>query len=128
MESQMTEETKAWIWSRHKSVRAEPDTQATHESKPVPPADGNVVRLKLVSSAEPDLEQSKKRRIKYGGALAIGAIAGLFHPLAAMLLLVIASLLIASGKEPARTKKFLAALPTGKHVNEALLKFDKLFG
>jgi hypothetical protein len=49
---------------------------------------------------------------------------GAFFPLVALALFLIAALLMVSGKEPQKTEDFLANLPGGEYVIEALARVD----
>lgn len=65
-------------------------------------------------------------RTKYGIVLGVGVLAGFLFPLIALLLLVTAGLMIASGKEPQKTEQFLNGFPGGNYVIKALTQIDDM--
>lgn len=65
-------------------------------------------------------------RTKYGIILGVGVLAGFLFPLLALLLLVTAGLMVASGKEPQKTEEFLNGFPGGNYILKALTQIDDI--
>jgi hypothetical protein len=64
-------------------------------------------------------------RTKFGLAIAASILIGAFFKLIALALFLIAVLLIVSGKEPQKTREFLAGVPGGNYVIKALARVDE---
>ncbi len=69
-------------------------------------------------------QKSHQARVKFGTAIAVSIVVGAFFPVIALILFVLAALLIASGKGPAKTTEFLSNLPGGEHIAKALNQVD----
>jgi hypothetical protein len=124
----MSEQSKAWIWSQYKGFIAD-----SVEEKPPQTSHASYTNDRVVP-IRPKLEEAFDRgdkvmtinRAKYGILIAVAVLAGLFFPLLAIVLLAIAGLLIASGREPQKTEEFLASIPGGSYVTGLLSQFDSL--
>lgn len=58
-------------------------------------------------------QKPNQRRAWYGIVIGLAALAGLVFPTIAVLLVLFAGLLIASGREPKKIDDFLASIPGG---------------
>ena len=124
----MSEQSKAWVWSQYKGVIAE-----SVEDKPQQTGRASYstdravpIRPKSDEAFESGNGSIELKRAKYGILIAVAVISGLFFPLLAIVLLAIAGLLIASGREPQKTNEFLASFPGGSYVTSFLRQFDNL--
>lgn len=119
----MTDRTDAWVWSQYKGVisesKAEPSPAATTTEERVVP-----LRPVPSSTRGSASQKSTQHRSMYGVVIGLAVLAGLFFPTVAVLLLLVAALLIASGREPKKVDDFLASIPGGGFVNKALTQFD----
>jgi hypothetical protein len=69
-------------------------------------------------------QKSTQRLTKYGITIGLAALAGLLFPTIAMLLIIVAGLLIASGRESKKVDELLSSFPGGGHVSKALAQLD----
>jgi hypothetical protein len=121
----MSEEPNAWVWIQFQGVATDQNNgspaKGVQESM-----EENVERLKPRLGSVHDRRQEKNSpdRTKYGYVIAAAVLAGLFFPMLAMILLVIAALLIYSGKEPKKTREFFDGIPAGAYANKALDYID----
>jgi hypothetical protein len=124
MGANMGNESDAWVWSHYRGVISERDAESSTETRS--PADQRVVPLRPVpgSAREAETQKATQRRIKYGVVIGLAVLAGLFFPIIAALLIVVAGLLIASGREQKKVDDFLASVPGGSYVSKALLQLD----
>jgi hypothetical protein len=124
----MSEQSKAWVWSQYKGVIAESVEEKPQPTNRAPYATDRVVpiRPKQEESFERDKGSITLKRFKHGILISVAVLAGLFSPLLAIVLLVIAGLLIASGREPEKTREFLTSIPGGHFVTSFLRQFDSL--
>lgn len=115
----MSDISKAWVWESYRGV-----VDAAGSAAPGAGAGetAEIPRLRVVSSSG---ERASGIRAKFGIAIALSIVAGAFFPLISLLLFAIAALLVASGREPAKTKDFLAGLPGGAAVGKALSQVDE---
>jgi hypothetical protein len=117
--SDMTDDSKAWVWNDYRGVV---DADATSGASPGGRKDSaDVVRLRTVQGQG---QKASGARAKFGVAIAVSVLAGAAFPLLSFLLLLIAALLIASGREPEKTRDALARLPGGDYVNKAVSHVD----
>jgi len=124
----MSEQSKAWVWSQYKGFITD-----SVEEKPQQTSHASYINDRVVP-IRPKPEEAFDRgdkvmtinRAKYGILIAVAVLAGLFFPLLAIVLLAIAGLLIASGREPQKTEEFLASIPGGNYVTGLLRQFDSL--
>ena len=121
----MPDKTDAWVWSQYKSDISEnkrpPTRQETRSHR-----EENVVPLGagLEPSQGRSPKQPAQRRMKYGIALSVATVVGLFFPTFAILLVLLATFLVLSGREPKKVGNFLATLPAGGHLIKALEQID----
>jgi hypothetical protein len=122
----MAEQSQAWVWSHYKGVVS--DQGATHstESPSQQPKEENIEQFKprLASAQDSPPENVTSVRAKFGYAVAGAVIASMFFPMIAMVLLVIAALLIFSGREPRRAQEILDSIPAGAYISRALDSID----
>ncbi len=125
----MTDKSVAWVWSHYKAVVTEAQ-ETSAGSQPPSPAEDNVIPFKRVNddAQETGGQAFAARRIKFGTALGLATLAGLFFPKIGILLLVFGALLVASSREPAKTEAFLAAVPGGSFANKFLGQVDNWLG
>lgn len=128
-EPAMTDKTGAWVWSHYKAVVTDAAENAAGSQHPSA-ADANVIPFQRVREESQDAggRASVARRMKFGAALGVATLAGLFFPTIGVLLLVFGALLVASSREPAKTAALLAAAPGGSFANKYLAQFDKWLG
>ncbi len=115
----MTDISKAWVWDTYRGV-----VDANAKSAASPEAgrgSADVVRLRTVEGAG---QKASGARTKFGLAIAASVLLGAFFPILALLALLVAALLIVSGREPEKTHGVLAGLPGGDHVEKALSRVD----
>ena len=124
----MSEQPQAWVWSQYKGVISDANRQPGQSATPIARDKDRVIPLKLVhtTDAAPATRNAKPNRFKYGLLLLVAVLSGLLFPIAALLLIAVAGLLIASGKEPKKTEEFLASLPGGNLLNNLLSQCDRL--
>ncbi len=113
----MTDVSKAWVWDAYRGV-VDVDAKSSPEGRK---ESADVVRLRPVQGAG---QKASGARTKFGAAIAVSLLVGAFFPLLSFLLLLISALLIASGREPEKTRDMLAGLPGGDYVNKALSQVD----
>ncbi|MFO1126152.1 MAG: hypothetical protein U1E25_13405 [Methylocystis sp.] len=65
-------------------------------------------------------------RTKLGVILAVGVLAGLSSALLSLLLLAVAGLLIAWGRNPQATEEFFASLPYGNYSSKAFSRLSAI--
>lgn len=124
----MSEQYKAWVWSQYKGVIAENAEEKPQQTSRASYATDRVVPIRPKSDEAFESESGgiALKRAKYGILIAVAVLAGLFFPLLAIVLLAIAGLLIASGREPEKTREFWASIPGGHYVTGFLRQFDSL--
>jgi len=125
----MSEVSQAWVWSQYQGVVSDEKATAPSSDRPSqPPREGNVEQFKprLASAQDMLKEKVAPVRAKYGYVIAGAVLAGLFFPMIAMVLFVIAALLIFSGREPKKAQEFLDSAPGGSYIIRALNSIDNL--
>lgn len=124
----MSEQSKAWVWSQYQGVVSQGVDETPKRTESVSPARDRVVPIRPIKedSYKNGNRSMTVNRAKYGILIAVAVLSGLFFPMLAIFLLVVAGLLIASGCEPQKTEEFLASIPGGNYVNGFLGQFDNL--
>ena len=90
---------EAWVWSQYKGVIG---SQAEPPASPLP-----------LFGAATNSPTFGAKRSKWGGAMALAMIIGLFLPKIAGLLLLLSLLMVVSGWEPERAEAFFKTVPGG---------------
>lgn len=121
----MTDISKAWVWVGYQGVVGD-NSAASTKSQNENLIDDSVVPFRVIKNSRSDAmgQNVTGTRTKFGLAIAASVLIGSFFKLIAFLLFLVAALLIASGKEPQKTEKFLANLPGGDYVIKALARVD----
>lgn len=77
------------------------------------------------TTSNDERQTSAQRRVKYGVAVVLAAMAGLFFPTIATVLVILAGFLIAAGRDPNRIDDFLGSVPGGIYASKALAEIDR---
>ena len=124
----MSEQSKAWVWSQYEGIISQDTSEPAKTMLSGSAAGDRVVPIRPIKEESYNSGNNSMtiNRAKYGILIAVSVLSGLFFPLVAVLLLVVAGLLIASGREPQKTEEFLAPIPGGNYVVGLLAQFDDL--
>ena len=122
----MAEQSQAWVWSQYQGVVSDKEASVSSEGPKQQPRVENVEPFKprLASEQSSFQQHAAPVRAKYGYVIAGAVIAGLFFPMIAMVLLLIAALLIFSGREPKKAQEFFNGVPAGAYIGKALDSID----
>ena len=124
----MSDQSKAWVWSQYQGIITQNTAKPAKPTSNEPFDEERVVPFKPIKQEAFDSKTGKaiNNRTKYGIMVAVAVLSGMFLPLISIFLLVIAGLLIASGREPKKTEELMSSLPGGNYAISLLYKIDSL--
>lgn len=122
----MPEISKAWVWASYQGVVQDHSTKGSAHTQSQDSTRERVVPFRAVMNSRSDAmgRNSTGARTKFGLAIGISILIGAFFKLIALALFLIAILLVVSGREPQKTEEFLAGLPGGDYLINALARID----